>query len=558
MRFWRPRFATKNLTVAAVFTAALAMGPSSAHAQFGASLDLSTLDGTNGFVINGIAAGDRAGLSVSGAGDVNGDGVDDLIIGASYADPNNNSYAGESYVVFGNNSGFSSSFDLSALNGTNGFVINGSDAYDRSGRSVSGAGDVNGDGFDDLIIGARAADPNGNTNAGESYVVFGNNSGFSSSLDLSTINGTNGFVIEGNDALDQSGRSVSGAGDVNGDGIGDLIIGADLADPNGNTSAGESYVVFGNNSGFSSSFDLSNLNGTNGFVINGIDASDRSGGSVSGAGDVNGDGFDDVVIGAVGGNPNGNTNAGESYVVFGNNGGFSSSLDVSALNGSNGFVINGIDTFDRSGFSVTGAGDVNGDGFDDVIIGTEGADGNGNILAGESYVVFGDNGGFSSSLELSALNGTNGFVINGSNDYGYSGFSVSGAGDVNGDGFDDLIIGAPAPYDELNAGRSYVVFGDNGGFSSSLDLSTLDGTNGFVINGNDLLDRSGTSVSGAGDVNGDGIDDLIIGAPNDLDLLFFATGESYVVFGRSAIPEPSSAALLGAGLLGWLSRRRRR
>jgi hypothetical protein len=152
------------LIVLAGSAQALAAGP------FPATLELSSLDGANGFVLNGIDAGDGSGRSVSSAGDVNGDGVDDLIIGAPFAEY----YTGESYVVFGGPGvGAGGSLDLSTLNGTNGFVINGIDAGDRSGRSVSSAGDVNGDGVDDVIIGAYGADPNGQYNAGESYVVFG-------------------------------------------------------------------------------------------------------------------------------------------------------------------------------------------------------------------------------------------------------------------------------------------------------------------------------------------------------------------------------------------------
>src|SRR5918998_822864 len=121
--------------------------------MFGPTFNLWDLNGSNGFAINGIAAYDYSGFSVSSAGDVNGDGFDDLIIGATGGHPNGINVTGQSYVVFGSNSGFGASFNLSALNGSNGFAINGIAAYDSSGFSVSSAGDLNGDGFDDLIIG---------------------------------------------------------------------------------------------------------------------------------------------------------------------------------------------------------------------------------------------------------------------------------------------------------------------------------------------------------------------------------------------------------------------
>ncbi|MEO1208320.1 MAG: Ig-like domain-containing protein [Cyanobacteria bacterium J06638_20] len=506
---------------------------------FPAQFTLSDLDGSNGFVINGIDVSDRSGVSVSEAGDINGDGFDDLIIGAYGADPDGSSSAGESYVVFGSNQGFVASLNLSDLDGSNGFVLNGIAPFDYSGVSVSDAGDINGDGLDDLIIGAYSADPNSGSYAGESYVVFGRAQGFAASLNLSDLDGSNGFALNGIAAYDYSGGSVSGAGDINGDGIDDLVIGAAYADPNGNRS-GESYVVFGGQ-GFAASLDLSDLDGSNGFVLNGIAAYDYSGGSVSGAGDINGDGIDDLIIGADGADPNGDR-SGQSYVVFGNDQGFANRLNLSDLDGSNGFVLNGIAEGDRSGVSVSEAGDINGDGIGDLIIGAVSAEPNDND-SGQSYVVFGNDQGFVASLNLADLDGRNGFILNGIAAGDRSGGSVSGAGDINGDGFDDLIIGAAAadPNGE-SSGESYVVFGRAQGFAASLNLSTLDGLNGFILNGIDGGDRSGISVSGAGDINGDGIDDLIIGAvyagPNGSSY----AGESYVVFGRSSLPQVSITA----------------
>ena len=484
------------------------------------AIELSAVEaGTAGFVINGVSASDFAGFSVRGAGDVNGDGLDDLIVGA-YGDDPNGSYSGASFVVFGKANG--TAVELSTVQaGTGGFVINGVAAGDRSGRSVSDAGDVNGDGLDDLIIGAHLDDPNG-SNSGASFVVFGKANG--TAVELSAVEaGTGGFVINGVSSGDLSGYAVSGAGDVNGDGLDDLIVGAEGDDPNGSDS-GASFVVFGKADG--TAVELSAVEaGTGGFVINGVSSNDFSGRSVSSAGDVNGDGLDDLIVGADGDDPNGSA-SGASFVVFGKADGTAVELsNVEA--GTGGFVINGVSSNDYSGFSVSGAGDVNGDGLDDLIIGAVRDDPNGSS-SGASFVVFGKADG--TAVELSNVEaGTGGFVINGVSGGARSGNAVSGAGDVNGDGLDDLIVGAY--YDSpngSNSGASFVVFGKADG--TAVELSNVEaGTGGFVINGVAASDVSGKAVSGAGDVNGDGRDDLIVGAFGD-DPNGSNSGTAFVVF----------------------------
>jgi hypothetical protein len=493
-------------------------------------VDLSAVAaGVGGFVINGQCTFDYSGYSVSSAGDVNGDGLADLIVGAIYSDPASAASTGRSYVVFGQTSG--TGIDLSAVAaGVGGFVINGQCTFDYSGYSVSSAGDVNGDGLADLIVGAYASDPASGQDAGRSYVVFGKTTG--TAIDLSAVAaGVGGFVINGQSEYAYSGYSVSSAGDVNGDGLADLIVGAYNSDPASGQDAGRSYVVFGKTSGVG--INLSAVAaGVGGFVINGQCATDYSGYSVSSAGDVNGDGLADLIVGAPYSDPASGADAGRSYVVFGKTTG--TAIDLSAVAaGVGGFVINGQCADDYSGYSVSSAGDVNGDGLADLIVGANYSDPASGPNAGRSYVVFGQKSG--TGIDLSAVAaGVGGFVINGQCTYDYSGLSVSSAGDVNGDGLADLIVGAYSsdPAAGTDAGRSYVVFGQTSG--TGIDLSAVAaGVGGFVINGQCKLDNSGFSVSSAGDVNGDGLADLIVGAIYSDPASGASAGRSYVIFGNT-------------------------
>ncbi len=555
----------------------------------------SVLTGDQGFIIQGDVAryqkvtdytdeaDDSIGLSVSRAGDVNGDGIDDLIVGA----PGSDGYIGAAYVIFGkNNNGFGTAvdngagtnrqlIDLSSLTAAQGFIIQGDAADDQAGYSVSSAGDVNGDGYDDLIIGAYQGD-DGGVDAGEAYVVFGKKNGFGTEvetngnkrqvIDLTSLTAADGFIIQGDAADDQAGYSVSSAGDVNGDGYDDLIIGAPHDDAGG-VSAGAAYVVFGKAAGFGTAvdngagtnrqvIDLTSLTADQGFIIQGDAAGDQAGYSVSLAGDVNGDGYDDLIVGAYQGN-DGGVDAGAAYVVFGKAAEFGTAvdngvgtnrqvIDLTSLTADQGFIIQGDATMDKAGVSVSSAGDVNGDGYDDLIIGAYQGD-DGGIDAGEAYVVFGKAAGFGTAvnngadtnrqvIDVASLTADQGFIIQGGTYFDKAGYSVSSAGDVNGDGFDDLIIGAHSGNGNgLDVGTAYVVFGKADGFGSSdadgravIDLSSLTAVDGFVIQSNTRNKATAVSVSAVGDVNDDGFDDLIVGAYQGGD-----AGEAYVIFGKA-------------------------
>lgn len=448
---------------------------------FPAEFDKETIDGVNGFKIPSLAPGmnDAFGTEVRFIGDINNDGIEDMAIANGNANVGENDLSGRAYILFGSAQPFSSPFDLTMLDGTNGFVVEGVVYDERRGATLAGVGDINGDGIDDVLIGT--------SNSGTKTILLYGSTDFPVLITSNDIDGSNGFLINATGTA-----QVDKLGDVNGDGINDFII----ATPHW---SGNTWVIFGRTDNFPPEIDVSYLDGTKGFRTGSFPGS-RPAFKAGGAGDINGDGINDILIG------NWSTSydaSGEiSYALFGKSEAFDAMVDITKVDGSDGFLIdnreNGFLTF------VGAIGDINGDGIDDCY--------------SENNVILGSHNPFPSKMMMDDFDGENGFLIE-----GYV-LCMAPAGDINRDGIDDFMI-ASSP-------DNYVVYGNKNGFASSLNPSALDGTNGFIIR-KAGKSNIGRPIDGGKDINGDGLPDL----------LFVDKDNVYVLYGSDVILRTEEASL---------------
>ncbi|OYP29456.1 beta strand repeat-containing protein [Rhodopirellula sp. MGV] len=457
-----------------------------------ATIKLEDINGTTGFSVGGADAAAPSGSPVTGIGDVNGDGIDDFAVGASNA----------IYVIYGSSDGFDLGIDLDDIDGSNGFVFSG---FDGTGNliNVAGVGDLNDDGIGDVVLGHSTAEPNGLSSAGEAYVVFGSST-FGANFDVATLDGTNGFVFQGEAQGALLGANLDGAGDVNDDGYDDVILGApgDLF----SGTEGKAFVIYGAPSFSEAVIGPSSLDGANGFKITTDAIGANLGESVAGINDFNGDGIDDILVTAS--SFYSDFQPGLAYVIFGGDE-LGASVSVDSLTESTGIMIYGAD-YPTLGIDGNGLGDFNGDGLSDLVV----VDGDG--FNSNAYVVFGTDSVLD-GLDLTTLDGSNGFVL----PFDYQVYSGK-AGDFNGDGLSDAVFANA----DLVGG--FVVFGNDQTMASSVDPLAFDGTNGFKIEASDLSDVP-FSGAFAGDINGDGFDDVLFGAPYAL------AGDVGNAFGRAFV-----------------------
>ena len=465
----------------------------------------------------GEHAGDAMGESVSSAGDIDGDGRADLLLGA-HANGAGGELSGSAYLFYSTDALLATRSVVSLSSAD--LQLIGEEAGDRAGVAVHHAGDVDGDGRADLVVGAYKND-RGGADAGATYLLLSSGAlaREGDELDL----GASDLILVGEEAGDLSGRRLAMAGDVDDDGKSDLLVGASGQGEAG-TGAGAAYLLF--SSGALKSRGLYDL-GDADLKLLGASPGDGAGSAVAAAGDVDGDGDADILVGAP-------YDAGEDVEIDADAVYLLLSSTAQALRGSTlslgdaDFKFVEEEVNDRAGYAASGAGDVDGDGTPDLLVGAMYND-EGGSNAGAAYLLksSGALGSGETTMSLSAADIK--FVGEESNDN--AGIAVANAGHVDGDERADLLVGAhQQDGGGANAGAVYLLLssGALSGEVATLDLSDAD----LKLIGVGAGDNTGTSVTGAGDINGDGLQDLLMGA-------FFHTvdgeqfGAAYVVLGRS-------------------------
>ncbi|MEQ8318577.1 MAG: FG-GAP-like repeat-containing protein [Phycisphaerales bacterium] len=484
-------------------------------------------DGTLGYVLEGIEPGDRSGFSVAAAGDVNGDGIDDFLIGAPRASGLRHA-AGEAFLVFGAVESSGPVLQLADLDGRNGVRFLGGTQYsaDEAGYAVSGVGDVNGDGLDDFAIGspwAYGSYPD-RTPVGYAHVIFGRDGAYPADerLNYPTLAQAR---VRGWSASGQLGADLAAAGDFNGDGFQDVLVGHKFGDEYPDVYSGRAYVVFGG-PGLPRDFHVHDLPVSVGVTIRG-DEGDRAGTTVRWGGDFNGDGMDEIIVA-------GDTriwptkrNA-RAYVIYGRGSAHPTAIELADLGFGAGFRLDNASS--QGAAPIAAAGDLNGDGFDDLVLGQPFVDVDGVKGAGQVLVLFGRPWALPSFFDLDVrLDVLGGFRVIGSSEDEWLGHLVSPAGDVNGDGVDDLLIANAVRGVESRS--VYVLFGARDGFPDAIRSDEIAARFGVAITPEAGIRPS--TLAGVGDANGDGVDDIAIGAHWDLD----ATGRTFLLFGRHAAAE---------------------
>lgn len=438
--------------------------------------------------------------------------------------------------------------DLGGLNGANGATFIGAALGNYTGEMTTEVGDLNGDGISDFAISERYAAPGGKVQAGRVSILWGKPTPYGSNgvQPLAQLTPADGRVLEGGQPLQNLGLVIAPLGDVNGDGLDDLLItapGYGSSSPGVNDGPGAGYVIYGPLNDLDFVTDIDTLVPDRATRIVGAAASDYLGVGGWGAGDFDGDGLNDVILSTAFHAGNGLADAGGTWLIYGREGTLSESgsIVVTELDGATGMYIPGLAATDNTGRVAHGVGDINGDGYDDFTTGGWNVDRPGRNDVGAVYLIYGGPretaGG--SPLDLAALDGTRGVKILGVDAADQFSRTQGPAGDFNGDGFMDLLAGARAADGPSNtrelSGDGYLIYGRRSPLGSGglLDLESMPPSAGTTIHSPFVNGLGNFYLTSVGDVNGDGLHDFMSGAPLATVDSRISCGVVYLVYGNA-------------------------